>query len=122
MEQSPPTESLMPRTVPTKPLSQWAKGREYNRRLKAAFDAHGIEIPFPHTTIYFGEDKQGRAPAGRVVIEDARGSADTPAPPHSSAGDEEEREKERQRARTPRERTGDGPEDAGSGSGDDAPG
>ena len=107
----------------TKPLKQWATGREYNRRLKAAFDAHGIEIPFPHTTIYFGEDKQGRAPAGRVVIEDARGSTDASAPPHSAAGEEGEGEKEtRQRARTPRERTGDGPEDAGSGSGDDAPG
>ena len=114
----------MPHRVPTKPLTQWATGREYNRRLKAAFDAHGIEIPFPHTTIYFGEDKQGQARAGRLVIEDARGSADTPAPPHSSAGDEEEREKEaKQRARTPRDRIGDGPEDAGgSGSGDDAPG
>ena len=107
----------------TKPLTQWATGREYNRRLKAAFDAHGIEIPFPHTTIYFGEDKQGQAPPGRVVIEDARGSTDASAPPHSAAGEEGEGEKEtRQRARTPRERTGDGPEDAGSGSGDDAPG
>ena len=113
----------MPHRVPTKPLTQWATGREYNRRLKAAFDAHGIEIPFPHTTIYFGEDKQGQAPAGRVVIEDARGSTDASAPPHSSADDKEERERRaRQRARPTRERTGDGPEDAGSSSGDDAPG
>ena len=65
----------------TKPLTQWATGREYNRRLKAAFDARGIEIPFPHTQIYFGEDKQGRAPAARVVIEDARAGDDDP-PPH----------------------------------------
>ena len=107
----------------TKPLTQWSTGREYNRRVKAAFDARGIEIPFPHTQIYFGEDKQGRAPAARVVIEDARGSTDTAAPPRSAADEEEEREKRaRQRERTPRERTGDGPEDAGSGSGDDAPG
>ena len=113
----------MPHRVPTKPLTQWATGREYNRRLKAAFDAHGIEIPFPHTTIYFGEDKRGQAPASRVVIEDARGSADAPAPPHSAADAEGEREKEtRQRARTPRDRIGDVPENAGSGSGDDAPG
>ena len=106
----------------TKPLTQWSTGREYNRRLKAAFDQHGIEIPFPHTQIYFGEDKQGRAPAARVVIEDAR-AGDDDAPPHSSADDEEERDRrERQRERTPRERTGDGPEDAGSSSGDDAPG
>ena len=107
----------------TKPLTQWSTGREYNRRVKAAFDARGIEIPFPHTQIYFGEDKQGRAPAARVVIEDARVSTDTAAPPRAAADEEEEREKRaRQRERTPRERTGDGPEDAGSGSGDDAPG
>ncbi len=105
----------------TKPLTQWSTGREYNRRLKAAFDERGIEIPFPHTQIYFGEDKQGRAPAARVVIEDARAEDD--APPGSSADDEKEREKrERQRERTPRERAGDGPEDVESSSGEDAPG
>ena len=52
----------------TLPGRQWATGREYNRRLKAAFDARGIEIPFPHTTIYFGEDKQGEAPAARLAL------------------------------------------------------
>ncbi|MDE0050557.1 MAG: mechanosensitive ion channel [Rhodospirillales bacterium] len=107
----------------TKPLTQWATGREYNRRLKAAFDDRGIEIPFPHTQIYFGEDKQGRVPAARVVIEDARADADTPASPPVSPGAGQEREQRaRQPARTPRERTADGPEDAGSSSGDDAPG
>jgi len=30
-------------------------GREYRRRLKKAFDAEGIEIPFPHRSIYVGE-------------------------------------------------------------------
>ena len=105
----------------TQPLTQWATGREYNRRLKAAFDERGIEIPFPHTQIYFGEDKQGRAPAARVVIEDARADADAPAVAPSS--EEEERERRaRQRERAARERTGDGPEDTGSSSGEDAPG
>ena len=28
----------------------------------------GIEIPFPHTTMYFGEDKDGKAPSAQVVI------------------------------------------------------
>ena len=95
----------------TKPLTQWATGREYNRRIKAAFDARGIEIPFPHTQIYFGEDKQGRAPAGRVVIEDARGSTDDPAPSRSSPDAEEEREEtgaaaRAHTARADRRRTG----------------
>jgi small-conductance mechanosensitive channel len=39
----------------TKPLKQWEVGREYRRRLKQAFDREGIEIPFPHQSIYFGE-------------------------------------------------------------------
>lgn len=38
----------------TKPIKQWVVGREYRRRLKKAFDARGIEIPFPHQTIYWG--------------------------------------------------------------------
>lgn len=39
----------------TLPIKQWDVGREYRRRLKKAFDAAGIEIPFPHRSIYFGE-------------------------------------------------------------------
>ena len=41
--------------IRTKPSSQWKVGREYLRRIKLAFDESGIEIPFPHRTIYFGE-------------------------------------------------------------------
>ncbi|GAA4823558.1 mechanosensitive ion channel family protein [Algivirga pacifica] len=39
----------------TKPIMQWEVGREYRKRLKVAFDEHNIEIPFPHTTVYWGE-------------------------------------------------------------------
>ncbi len=39
----------------TYPIQQWNVGREYRRRLKKAFDAEGIEIPFPHRSIYVGE-------------------------------------------------------------------
>jgi small-conductance mechanosensitive channel len=39
----------------TLPLQQWTVGREYRRRLKKAFDGEGIEIPFPHRTLYMGE-------------------------------------------------------------------
>jgi small conductance mechanosensitive channel len=38
----------------TVPLQQWNVGREYRRRLKKAFDARGIEIPFPHRSLYMG--------------------------------------------------------------------
>ncbi len=39
----------------THPIQQWNVGREYRRRLKKAFDPEGIEIPFPHRSIYVGE-------------------------------------------------------------------
>ncbi len=41
--------------IKTKPIKQWEIGREYLRRIKLAFDKNGIEIPFPHRSIYFGE-------------------------------------------------------------------
>ena len=41
--------------IKTKPIKQWFVGREYLRRLKFAFDKNNVEIPFPHTSIYFGE-------------------------------------------------------------------
>jgi moderate conductance mechanosensitive channel len=50
-----------------RPLEQWNVRREYLRRLKGAFDAAGIEIPFPHVTLYAGVGKDGRAPAFRIA-------------------------------------------------------
>jgi small conductance mechanosensitive channel len=41
--------------IKTKPIMQWTIGREYRKRLKKAFDQNSIEIPFPHTTVYWGE-------------------------------------------------------------------
>ncbi|MFH1861487.1 MAG: mechanosensitive ion channel family protein [bacterium] len=52
----------------TLPIKQWTVAREFNRRLKQAFDARGIEIPFPHITLYMGEDKKGEAPPLRVAV------------------------------------------------------
>jgi small conductance mechanosensitive channel len=50
----------------TAALEQWDVRREFLHRLKDAFDARGIEIPYPHLTIYAGQDKQGNAPAFRL--------------------------------------------------------
>jgi len=47
----------------TKPIKQWRVGRAFNRLLKKKFDERNIEIPFPHVTLYMGQDKQGEAPA-----------------------------------------------------------
>ena len=54
--------------IMTKPIKQWMVGREFNRRMKRRFDELGIEIPFPHMTLYFGEDKQGKAPPGNLQV------------------------------------------------------
>jgi small-conductance mechanosensitive channel len=56
--------------IKTKPGKQWRVGREFNRRLKKKFDEKDIEIPFPHRTIYLGQDKQGQAPPMRVFVEE----------------------------------------------------
>jgi len=50
-----------------RPLEQWGVRREFLRRLKRAFDERGIEIPFPHLTIYAGSDKDGMAPPFRTL-------------------------------------------------------
>lgn len=46
----------------TKPIQQWSVARAYRRALKQRFDDEGIEIPFPHRTLYFGEAHDGSAP------------------------------------------------------------
>ena len=38
-----------------KPLEQWNIMGELRYRIKKAFDAEGIEIPWPHTKVYFGD-------------------------------------------------------------------
>jgi moderate conductance mechanosensitive channel len=54
----------------TVPIQQWTVGREYRRRLKKAFDGRGIEIPFPHRSLYMG------AASGPLEIM-LRGASDT---------------------------------------------
>ena len=45
--------------IPTVHKKQWIVKREFNRRVKLAFDKSGIEIPFPQTTIsYLGTKKK----------------------------------------------------------------
>jgi small conductance mechanosensitive channel len=54
----------------TQPLKQWAVGRELRRRIKREFDERGIEIPFPHTTLYMGEGPS----TGKLVVETKTGT------------------------------------------------
>jgi len=52
----------------TKPASQWRVGREFNRLIKQKFDQLDIQIPFPHTVIFFGENKDHSAPPAHLQI------------------------------------------------------
>ena len=54
------------------PIEQWAVRREYLRCLKAAFDAAGIEITFPHLTLYAGQGKTGATPPFPLQIDKTR--------------------------------------------------
>jgi small-conductance mechanosensitive channel len=49
----------------TKPIKQWMVAREFRRRVKKAFDAEGIEIPFPHMTVYMGEAEN----KGKLIVQ-----------------------------------------------------
>lgn len=80
--------------IKTTPGMQWAVQRGYNRLLKKHFDAAGIELPYPHTVVYFGQDKRGYAPAANVVMqaeradegEDARAAGHTRRPLQVDSG------------------------------------
>jgi len=56
----------------TQPSSQWSTGRAFLARVKKAFDAEGIEIPFPHRTFYFGE----ASPPFQIKRVEGRGASD----------------------------------------------
>jgi small conductance mechanosensitive channel len=55
--------------IKTRPIKQWQVGRAFNRLIKKRFDEHNVEIPFPHQTVYFGQDKDGGAPPAFVHLE-----------------------------------------------------
>ena len=54
----------------TRPGKQWEVGREFNRRMKKVFDERGIEIPFPHRTLYWGSPKDGAQSSIRLSVND----------------------------------------------------
>ena len=73
--------------IKTVPGMQWSVGRAYNRLVKRHLDTAGIEIPYPHMTLYFGQDKDGSAPPARVRMLDqkAGGSSEQPAPDQAAS-------------------------------------
>ena len=72
--------------IRTRPGSQWAVGRAYNEAVKRRFDEAGVEIPFPHMTVWFGEDKKGAAPPARIAPAAGLAAAATIAAAGQQAG------------------------------------
>jgi small-conductance mechanosensitive channel len=68
----------------TKPIRQWEVMGELRKRIKKRFDEEGIEIPWPHTKVFFGNVlEQGRSakaeePTGKTAVGEA-GAAQPPA-------------------------------------------
>lgn len=58
--------------IKTTPGMQWAVQRGYNRLVKKHFNAADIELPYPHSVVYFGQDKKGAAPAANVHVASER--------------------------------------------------
>lgn len=75
--------------IKTIPGAQFAIGRAYNRLVKYHLDAAGIEIPFPHMTMYFGQDKDGSAPPAPIELKRVEGLP--PASPRERRDDERAR-------------------------------
>jgi small-conductance mechanosensitive channel len=72
--------------IKTEPGTQWGIGRAYRELVKKRFDAAGVEIPFPQTTVWFGEDRAGEAPAAKLRLERlAEAGQVAPPPPTPSS-------------------------------------
>jgi small conductance mechanosensitive channel len=63
-----------------KPMKQWEIMGELRRRIKNRLDAEGIEIPYPHQTLYWGEAQPSFRPADIVPDADSAAATPTPAP------------------------------------------
>lgn len=94
----------------TRPIKQWGVKRAFNRLIKNRFDELGIEIPFPHQTIYFGVDQEGKAPPAFVQIQQESTVKAADRPPSEPPTPPAEKPKPQLGARR-----GGGEQDAGSG-------
>ena len=70
--------------IKTRPGSQWMIQRAFNRLVKQRFDGAGIEIPYPHTVIQFGRDRDGQAePVDFRAVDAIKEKVETSAPPRA---------------------------------------
>lgn len=68
--------------VKTRPLEQWAISRELRERIKARFDAEGVEIPFPQRTVWFRTGEQATSPPS-AATSSASGAGAVPSRPEA---------------------------------------
>jgi small conductance mechanosensitive channel len=52
------SEVVIRMMVKTVPLKQWDVGRELRKRIKNRFDEKGIQMPFPHRVLFWGEQQE----------------------------------------------------------------
>ena len=62
--------------IPTVHKQQWLVRREFNRRIKIAFDKNGIEIPFPQRTISYQKKEKKVVKRKRKIRHFTAGSED----------------------------------------------
>ncbi len=90
--------------ITTLPGKQWAVGRLFNKLVKNQFDEAGIEMPYPHQTLYFGEDRNGNAPAANVRLVNGRSEEVAEKPEvdaHADAQVADDDDNDRERRREP---------------------
>ncbi len=58
VEQFKESEIIIRMIVKTAPLKQWEVSRELRRRIKNRFDEKGIQIPFPHRLLFWGDKEK----------------------------------------------------------------
>ncbi len=68
--------------IKTLPGMQWAVGRAYNEIIKQVLDEAGVDIPYPHMTLYMGQEKDGSAaPLNLRRAPPAKDVTPRPSPP-----------------------------------------
>ncbi|MEQ8480157.1 MAG: mechanosensitive ion channel [Hoeflea sp.] len=72
--------------IKTAPGMQWDVGRAYTELVKEVMDERGIEIPFPHTTLYLGRDKKGKTDELPIRMEKADSPHSESAPETDDKG------------------------------------
>ncbi|MEO7980571.1 MAG: mechanosensitive ion channel family protein [Sporichthyaceae bacterium] len=70
----------------TKPLQQWAVARALRERIKATFDEHGVEIPFPQRTVWMRAEGPGSEAGAEPATPDTGTAPDRPRRP-AAAGE-----------------------------------